>query len=137
MRVTVCELPDEAEALSAAWDGLRRHSVEQRSELLLLPEFAFAPPLWQSPQFDAERWAQAEAATDAWLQRLPELQARFVVGARPVKRGGKPYNEGFLWSAATGLVALRSMRSIWSRSPSSCIACIAWPNPIGSSPSKS
>ena len=37
MRVTVCELPHETEALAAAWAALCEHTRAQESELVLLP----------------------------------------------------------------------------------------------------
>jgi N-carbamoylputrescine amidase len=107
VRVTVCELPHEPGPLEAAWSALCRHTSRERSELVVLPEFAFVPPLWETARFDAERWRAAEAATDAWSSRLPELAAAWVIGARPATANGRPYNEGFLWSAAGGTTSLR------------------------------
>lgn len=107
MRTTVCELPHEPALLDGTWAALREHTRSQASDLLLLPEFAFVAPLWEAPTFDAGRWAEAVAISDAWLQRLPELQARLVVGARPVTVDGRHYNEGFAWSARDGYRPLR------------------------------
>lgn len=107
MRVTVCELPHEEPALSAAWAALRRHTMRHRSELVLLPEFAFVEPVWEGEQFDPDRWAALTAMSDAWLERLPELHAAHVVGARPASVGGRPFNEGYRWSRAGALEPLR------------------------------
>lgn len=107
MRVTVCELPHRPEPLAAAWAALRRHTARHRPELVLLPEFAFVEPFWESRRFDLLRWNAGVAACDRWLARLPELAATRVVGTRPVTRGGRHFNEGFLWSARQGLVPLR------------------------------
>lgn len=107
MRVTVCELPHEPEALSTAWAGLCRHAARHRSELVLLPEFAMVEPVWEGESFDPERWAAALALSEAWLARLPELGAAHVVGTRPVSIGGRPFNEGYRWSRADGLTPLR------------------------------
>jgi N-carbamoylputrescine amidase len=108
VRVTVCELPHEPASLAAAWAGLSDHTAKQGSDLVLLPEFAFVEPVWESEQFDAARWSQAEAHSAAWLARLPELRAEYVVGTQPVSIAGRPFNRGFIWSAATGVRALRS-----------------------------
>ncbi len=108
MRVTVCELPHESAALAAAWSGLCLHTAQQASELVLLPEFAFVDPVWEAERFDAARWGAAEALSHAWLARLPELQTAHVVGTRPVSSAGRPFNQGFLWSATAGLTPLRS-----------------------------
>ena len=41
------------------------------------------------------------------FDRLPELRAEYVVGTRPVTIDGRRFNQGYLWSAAGGLVPLR------------------------------
>lgn len=107
MRVTVCELPHEPAALAAAWNGLCRHTTQHASELVLLPEFAFVEPVWETEFFDPARWAAAEALSAAWLARLTELRSRHVVGTRPVSTAVRTFNEGFVWSAGTGLTPLR------------------------------
>jgi N-carbamoylputrescine amidase len=106
VRITVCELPHEPTALVTAWARLREHTWQHESELVLLPEFATAEPVWESPHFDAARWAAAEAVSNSWLELLRELHATHVVGTRPVSIEGRPYNQGYLWSAA-GLAPLR------------------------------
>jgi N-carbamoylputrescine amidase len=107
MRVTVCELPHEPEALAAAWAGLCEHTERHSSELVLLPEFAMVEPVWQDERFDAARWSTAEARSEVWRDRLPELRAAHVVGTRPATIDGRPFNQGFLWSASGGLMPLR------------------------------
>src|SRR3954465_7354428 len=107
MRVTVCELPHEPEALAAAWAALCEHTLRESSDLVLLPELAMIEPLWQDELFDASRWAAAQALSDAWRHRLAELCVAHVVGTRPITVGGRPFNQGFLWSASDGLVPLR------------------------------
>jgi N-carbamoylputrescine amidase len=107
MRVTVCELPHEPEALADAWAALCEHTLRHSSELVLLPEFAMVDPLWQDEIFDAARWASAQTLSEVWLHRLAELGAAHIVGTRPVTIYGRPFNQGFLWSAAGGPRALR------------------------------
>ena len=107
MRITVCELPHEAGALATAWSRLCEHTWRHESELVLLPEFAMVDPLWEAPCFDARRWAMAEAASEGWLELHGELHAKYVVGTRPVTIGGRRYNQGYLWSRASGPVPLR------------------------------
>jgi len=106
MRVTVCELPHEPEALASAWAALCEHTARHSSELVLLPEFAMLEPLWQDEIFDSARWTSAQSLSDVWLHRLGELHGAHVVGTRPVTINGRPFNQGFLWSAA-GLMPLR------------------------------
>ncbi len=102
MRVTVCELPHEARALAAAWAALCAHTARHASELVLLPELAMVDPVWQDEHFDPARWAAAQAASEGWRHRLPELRVEHVVGTRPVTIDGRPFNQGFLWAASGG-----------------------------------
>ena len=108
MRVTVCELPHETRALSAAWAALCEHTVAEASQLVLLPEFAMAEPVWESERFDLARWGAVEALTDRRLLRLPELGAEYVAGTRPSSIDGRRLNQGYLWSGAAGVRPLRS-----------------------------
>ena len=107
MRVTVCELPHRPHALAAAWAKLAEHTIANSSQLVLLPEFAMAEPIWEFEQFDAIRWTAVETLHDVQMRRLPELRAEFVVGTRPTRVDGRRLNQGYLWSAA-GLQPLRS-----------------------------
>jgi N-carbamoylputrescine amidase len=108
MRATVCELPHDAQDLPTAWSALCAHCTAARTEWLVLPEFAWVPPLWTEPSFDARAWSDAVELSAHWLQRLSELGAQVVVGARPVTRNGQPFNEGFVWSTTSGAQPLRS-----------------------------
>ena len=107
MQVTVCELPSQPDAVEAAWRALCAHTARVQPDLVVLPEFAWVEPVWESPTFDPARWGAAVAQTDAWMQRLPELKAACVVGARPVTDRGRPLNEGFAWTPAGGTRRLR------------------------------
>lgn len=107
MRLTVCELPHERNALDAAWAALCRHTRDNSSELVLLPEFSMVEPVWESEVFDAGRWRAAEALTDAWIERFGELGAPQVISTRPTTIDGRRYNQGYLWSAGAGLRLLR------------------------------
>ncbi|HMG95577.1 MAG TPA: nitrilase-related carbon-nitrogen hydrolase, partial [Gemmatimonadaceae bacterium] len=107
MRVTVCELPHEPRALAAAWAELCQHTERYASELVLLPEFAMVDPVWEAELFDRGEWAATETLSDAWLRRLSELRAMYVVGTRPVSINEGRFNQGYIWSAGRGLVPLR------------------------------
>jgi len=106
MRVTVCELPHEPSTLAAAWSKLCEHTQRERSELVLLPEFAMVDPVWQDEIFGAARWAATQSLSERWQDRLGELHAAHVVSTRPVTIDGRPFNQGFLRTAA-GLTPLR------------------------------
>ncbi|MEP6617792.1 MAG: carbon-nitrogen hydrolase family protein [bacterium] len=103
----MCELPHEPKALEVAWTALCEHTERHASELVLLPEFAMVEALWQDEHFDGARWSAAQSLSDAWVARLPELHADHVVGTRPAMTGGRPFNEGYIWSVAGGLTPLR------------------------------
>jgi N-carbamoylputrescine amidase len=107
MRVTVCELPHDPRVLAAAWTALCEHTWRHASELVLLPELAMVEPLWQDELFDPARWEAARALSEVWQHRLAELHVAHVVATRPVTIDGRPYNQGFLWSASSDLVPLR------------------------------
>jgi N-carbamoylputrescine amidase len=106
MRVTVCELPHEPKPLRIAWAKLCEHTSRQATELLLLPEFAMAEPVWEREQFDQDFWDAAVSSSDDWARRYSELQVPFVVGARPSTIGGRPFNQGYL-ASAQGVQPLR------------------------------
>lgn len=107
VRVTVCELPLPGRGLEEAWQALCTHVHAQGSDVVVLPEFAFAEPVWERQAFDRQVWEAQVAQCDAWLQRLPELGVWQVIGARPVTRGGRPFNAGFRWSRDAGDQLLR------------------------------
>ena len=108
MRVTVCELPHETSALTAAWAALCEHTVAHASQLVLLPEFAMVEPVWESEHFELARWSAIETLNAMHLRRLADLRAEHVVGTRPVTLGGRRLNQGYLWSVADGVQPLRS-----------------------------
>lgn len=102
MRVTVCELDDDAAAFVAGWDGLVQHVQAARSDLVVLPEMPFAPWFATSPTFDQPTWQAAEVAHEGWIGRLHELAPAVVVSSRPVTRNSARLNEGFVWSPGGG-----------------------------------
>ncbi len=105
MKATVCELPDDGLRLQAAWDLLIEHVRSVGSQLVLLPEMPFFPWIAATDQIELETWQQAVEAHDQWLERLPELSPAVVLGSRPVVRGGRRHNEGFVWESEAGYVA--------------------------------
>lgn len=103
LRVTVCQLRSDRDALESDWEALGRHVRETGSDLVLLPEMPFSAwPFWQE-QFDAEVWSQALAAHDRGEQKLAELGAGAVAATRPVEERGKRLNRGLLWSSEKGV----------------------------------
>ncbi|HWZ29462.1 MAG TPA: carbon-nitrogen hydrolase family protein [Gemmatimonadales bacterium] len=107
MRVTVCELPHAPRALAEAWAGLCEHTSKAQSELVLLPELVFVDPVWEEDRFDPVHWSAVVAHSAARLRHLPELCTPSVVGTRPVSIDGRPFNQGFIWTADAGVAPLR------------------------------
>lgn len=96
MRVTVCELPDGAEALDEAWPALVAHAREARSELVLLPELPFAPWFAVRRPFEDPVWRRVVERHDAWLSRIADLAPAAVLGTRPVEATEGRFNEAFV-----------------------------------------
>ena len=107
MRITICELPHEPAALRVAWAGLCEHTARHASQLVLLPECAFVPPLWECWPFDYSRWEAAVQLSETWLGRLHELGAEYVVGTRPIDVGERPFDQGYIWTLAGSVEPLR------------------------------
>src|SRR5712671_2715884 len=98
MRVTVCEITNDQAAFPDTWKALREHAARERSELLLLPEFAFLPAVWEREREAPGEW---NALIDRSLKippRFPELGCTWIVGAAPATEGGRRRIQGFAWS---------------------------------------
>jgi N-carbamoylputrescine amidase len=105
MKITVCELPDDAQEFEFAWQRLVTHVHAHASQLVLLPEMCFSSWFARRADFDAAAWQAAIAAHDTWLARLGELAPAIVLGSRPVNRGALRHNEGYAWTAQSGYQA--------------------------------
>lgn len=108
MRITVCELPHEPLEIERVWAALCQHTRAERSELLLLPEFALVDAVWERASYDSSRWAFIVGLSASWLRCFPQLGVRHVVGSRPINVGTRRFNQGFRWSAEEGVIPLRS-----------------------------
>jgi N-carbamoylputrescine amidase len=62
----------------------------------------FYPWFCARPNFDPRVWKQAVREHEQWVGRLAELGAPVVLGSRPVEKGGKRLNEGFVWTKRGG-----------------------------------
>lgn len=102
MKVTVCELRDEAEGLEQDWGTLVAEVRAEGSDLVLLPEMPFGPWVAASRKFDAAAWRACVVAHDRWMSRLAELGPAVVLGTRPVESGDRRLNEAFVWDAGQG-----------------------------------
>lgn len=80
------------------FDRLWAQAAGARADLLVLPELGFSPWLADSPQADPAAWAQSIAQHEQRIARLGELNAKVVVGSRPVAAAdGTRFNEAFVW----------------------------------------
>ena len=103
MRVTVCELPIDPSRLDAAYAALAEHTRTHGSDLVLLPEMPFSAWIMATDAVDPARWREAVDEHERWLERLPDLGARAVLGTRPVLDGDERFNEAFAWEPETGV----------------------------------
>jgi predicted amidohydrolase len=108
MKVTVCELRNDLDALTEDWQSLVAHVQSKGSDLVLLPEMVFYPWLAETRQVDPAAWEASVEAHDQWMLRLDELSPAIVVSSRPVIRQGKRLNEGYIWGAETGYSAMHT-----------------------------
>mgnify|MGYP000872389323 CR=1 FL=1 len=106
IKATVCQLRNTPDDFAADWEALAAHVQAERSDLVLLPEMAFAPWFAVARQFDPVVWLAAVAAHDAWMQQLGDLAPATVVGTRPADLRGARRNQGFAWSARRGYRAV-------------------------------
>ena len=102
MKVTVCELRNDADGLEQDWQALVAHVKSEKSDLVLLPEMPFHPWVAGTNKVDPGIWQQAVIAHDQWVQRFSELSPAVVIGSRPVIHKGKCQNEGFIWQSKSG-----------------------------------
>lgn len=102
MKITVCELPNGADAMRAVWASLVEHVRDHKSDLVLLPEMPFYRWLSQSREVDPNEWSLAVRAHEEWIGRLDELAPATVVSSRPVVEGDLRRNMGFVWEQDTG-----------------------------------
>ncbi len=102
MRVTVCELRNDAHGLELDWKALVQHVKSKKSDFVLLPEMPFYLWVARTTEVDPQIWQQAVIAHDQWISRLSELSPAMVAGSRPVTLKGKRHNQGFTWRSQSG-----------------------------------
>jgi len=103
MRLTVCELPDDAKRRESAWAGLTSHLRASPTDVLVLPEMPFVDwMVFTSRTFDPGTWQQVLSDHDTMVSRFGELDAQVVLGSRPIEDAGRRLNQGFAWTRADG-----------------------------------
>jgi len=102
VKVTVCEIGNDAESLERDWEKLVVYSRKESSDVVLLPELPFFPWPTTKETFSKETWGLSVLVHDEWLAKLVELAPATVLGTRPVVREGRGINEGFIWTKEDG-----------------------------------
>lgn len=100
MKVTVCEMRDDRDGFEADWKGLARHVKRESSDLVLLPEMPFYHWFCAAPKFDRGTWEDAVEEHARWIGKVGDLGAPMVLGTRPVQKGVKRLNQGFVWGSS-------------------------------------
>ncbi len=108
LKVTVCELGNAPDDLTRDWDRLVAHVRAEGTDLVLLPEMAFAPWFATVREFDGDTWQAAVVAHDTWVRRLHELAPAAVLGTRPVNTEAWRHNQGFAWEPGRGYHAVHT-----------------------------
>ena len=103
MRITVCELPDEATRMESAWAELVRYLRGRPTDVVVLPEMPFCEwKMFQRQSVDLAEWRVALAAHDVMLPRFAELESQLVLSSRPVEVAGRRLNQAFSWTRESG-----------------------------------
>jgi N-carbamoylputrescine amidase len=108
MKITVCELPNDPDDFTHAWERLVEHVGERRSDLVLLPEMPFYRWLSQTKKVNPAEWELAVRAHDQWIGKLDQLAPATVVSSRPVVDGDRRHNVGFVWEPGTGALDIHA-----------------------------
>lgn len=106
MKATVTQI--DPRQLENDWATLIEHIQVHNSELVLLPEMAFADWFCVRRDVDNAVWQAAVASHDAWLARLSELGAKIVIGTAPRNIQDKQYNVAYVWTADAGIQWIHS-----------------------------
>jgi N-carbamoylputrescine amidase len=106
MRATITQI--NASQLETDWLKLIEHIRVNESEFVLLPEMVFADWFCATPDVDETIWEDAVRSHEAWLARLSELGAKFVVGTAPRNIRNNKHNMAFSWTAEAGLQWIHS-----------------------------
>ena len=102
MKVTVCQLSNDARAFEQEWEHLVSHCQQNETELFLLPEMPFYPWIANTPEVDHSQKTKAVQAHEAWFQRIEELEDTTVAYTKPVIHGEQFYNTAFIWTQEAG-----------------------------------
>ncbi len=109
LRITVCELPDEAPRMESAWADLVGYLHARPTDIVVLPEMPFCEwRIFQRQSVDLAEWRAALAAHDVMVPRFAELESQLVLSSRPVEVAARRLNQAFSWTRESGYRASRA-----------------------------
>lgn len=106
MKATITQI--NASQLESDWNKLVQHVKANQSEFVLLPEMCFSEWFCVSKNTDDAIWNQAVETHNQWLERLPELGAKMLVGTAPRNVDNKKHNVAYVWTADAGIQWIHS-----------------------------
>lgn len=102
MKVTVCELSNNAIQFEKDWEQLVAHCKMNKSELVLLPEMPFYPWIAYQSTIDHSQKIEAVKAHERWLKKIEELEDSIVAYTKPWIEGDRFYNSAYIWTKESG-----------------------------------
>ncbi len=116
IKVTICELPDSRDELSAAWSQLEKHVATESSDLLILNEAPFDTWFARNNRFDEGQWNSTVASHTKAINLLDQLGCS-VVATAPVNFGRLRHNQAFTWNPLDGCLWWRRKAHIPDEEP--------------------
>lgn len=108
MKVTVCDFSALEADFMSNWESLKNYTAQQLPDLILLPEMPFCN--WVAASNEVDKLIKEESVKkhELWLQKIDELDARYVVYSTPVLKESKYYNTAFIYEKGKGHQAIHT-----------------------------
>ncbi len=103
MRLAVCEAPAQMTPGSSDWQRLAHKVNSHMPDVFLLNEMPFGHWISAGTESHRETLLESQRIHDEGLAGLAELGSSVVVGTRPMFEGSRSTNQGFIWTANSGL----------------------------------
>jgi N-carbamoylputrescine amidase len=102
LKITVCQMNDDRKLFARDWFLLVEHVKREMSEMVLLPEMPFSSWFCATAKFDPDVWKEAVAQHERWEKHLSDLGSDVVLATRPINKGSRRLNEGYVWTKEHG-----------------------------------